>query len=208
MADIIKLSDNFSSAEFCHTVAWDSLGCRSQSMLRQLALMLQQVRNMAGRPVVVLSGARSMADYDRLLAHGYLPSPSSDHFCGQQVPTPPGTAAAAKYGGTYALSVGAADIACPGLDTPSLFNRILEMRYKGRDSAGQVFTSGQILLEKHNDWWVHIANDPLPFLSATQLNQRGLWSCGGIGYSLDSGRTFTALTKGKYYGGYAPQQGG
>jgi len=197
------LTTNFSKSEFTRSVSWDSLSTRSQGMVKSMAQLLQKIRDKAGKTISISSAVRSMSDYDRLKAQGLNPSPTSDHFYGQPVVLEPSSSisavrsAYAKYGSPYKLSVGACDITCPGMDIFEFFNLVLKMRYDGE------IKTGQLLLEKHNTWWVHIANDPAPWLSAAELSLRGPTSTGGVGWSDNGGVSFSWIPSGKFYGQYS-----
>jgi hypothetical protein len=71
------------------------------------------------------------------------------------------------------------------------YNTIAKMRYEGK------IQTGQLLLEKNKTMWVHIANHPDPFLLPEEKAQRSERSLGGMGYSLDNGKTFTWLDQAK-----------
>ncbi|MDR2580049.1 MAG: hypothetical protein LBC85_03540 [Fibromonadaceae bacterium] len=186
----MKLAQNFNYSEFTKTL-WDKLDQRTQIMLQAMANLLQVIRTEIGKPIVISSGARSLADYKRLQSQGLNPSPTSDHFYGAKVPCQPGSAAFKKYGATYNLAVGAADMVCPSMDTVEFYNFIAKMRYAGK------IKTGQLLLEKNNTMWVHIANFMDPFLSPAEKKLRGDWSLSGMGYSLNNGKTWTKLDQAK-----------
>jgi hypothetical protein len=154
---------------------------RTQIQLIALANTLQAIRTAIGKPIVISSGVRSLDDYRRLQAQGLNPSATSDHFFGAEVPRANGT--------LYRLALGAADITCPSMPAVELYNAIAKMRYEGK------IKTGQLLLEKNKTMWVHIANHPDPFLLPSEKAQRTEISLGGMGYSLDNGKTFTWLNQ-------------
>jgi len=186
----MKLAPNFDHSEFTKT-AWDKLDQRTQIELQAMANLLQVIRTEVGKPIVISSGVRSLADYKRLQSQGLNPSPTSDHFYGTKVPCQSGSAAFKKYGVTYNIAVGAVDIVCPSMDAVAFYNLIAKMRYAGK------IKTGQLLLEKNKTMWVHIANFMDPFLSPSDKTLRGDWSLNGMGYSLDNGKTWTKLDQTK-----------
>jgi len=160
-------------------------------MLQAMANLLQSIRTELGKPIVISSGVRDLSDYKRLQSRGLNPSPTSDHFYGAEVPCYPGSSAFKKYGATYRLAVGATDIVCPLIDAVELYNLVAKMRYAGK------IKTGQLLLEKNETMWVHVANFMDPFLSPADKKLRGDWSLNGMGYSLDNGKTWAKLDQAK-----------
>ncbi|MDR2999945.1 MAG: hypothetical protein LBU89_01665 [Fibromonadaceae bacterium] len=178
----MRLQTNFQLAEFTKT-AWNKLDKRTQIQLIALANTLQAIRTAIGRPIVVSSGVRSLDDYKRLQTQGLNPSATSDHFFGAEVPR--------TNSAPYKLALGAADIVCPSMPAVEFYNFIAKMRYEGK------IQTGQLLLEKNKTMWLHIANHPDPFLLPEEKVQRTERSLGGMGYSLDNGKTFTWLNQAK-----------
>ncbi len=177
----MMLTANFSSEEICGSHSFQSMTPYRQNMVQKMAELLQTIRDYIGKPITINSGVRNASDYERLKRSGSNPSKTSDHFFGDNIDG-------------YQASAGACDIVCPSIDTIEFFNIVLEMRYLG------YIQTGQLLLEKNNSYWVHIANDPELVVSPELLAQRNEWSRHGIGYSLNNGKSFTHLAWGEYYG--------
>lgn len=192
----MQLTANFKDTEIIGNRNLTDFSERTQGMVKAMANMLQGIRDRIGKPISINSGLRVAADYERLKAQGYNPSATSDHFFGQRIPLTAGTSAYAKYGAYHDLSVGACDIVCPSLDPIDFFNLLLKMRYDGE------LMCGQLLLEKANTYWVHIANNPDEWLTAEQKAKRGQQSLYGIGTSLNNGETFKFMDWGDFYGTY------
>ena len=186
----MKLSANFDHLEFTKT-PWEKLDQRTQIELQAMANLLQEIRTAVGKPITISSGVRGLADYERLKSQGLNPSVTSDHYYGNQIPCTKGTAAFKKYGVTYNLALGAADILCKSMNVVDFYNFIAKMRYDGK------IKTGQLLLEKNKTMWVHIANFMDPFLSPKEKELRGDWSLSGMGYSLNNGKTWTKLNQSK-----------
>ena len=130
----------------------------------------------------VTSGQRLESDYERLIAAGYHPADTSDHFYGAVVPcrTPEHIA---KYGKTYSLSVGASDIIFPGIDTFKAYEEIVELDKTGKICCGQIiheYGSGKD--------WIHVANDPILFYSDKVVHD--LLNRPKYLYSKDDGKTY------------------
>jgi hypothetical protein len=184
MGENVNLSAHFAWHEFARGTGLDirSANTRTIQMATELANTLELIRAYIGnRAITINSAIRTPAKQAEIEAAGSNPSPTSDHYYAENPASP--------------LSVGAADIVASGMTAIDLFNKILEMKYDG------MIQTGQVLLEKHNTWWVHIANPPSKFLNASQLSQRSDSSKNLVAYSLDNGRTFTALPKGGFYKG-------
>ena len=172
-----KLSDNFKLSEFSKR----ELTSYQVDLLRILAGELQVVRNRlqefkAGmKPVliVITSGVRTKADYDRLVKKGYNPSKTSDHFCGYQVDGNP--------------TLGAADI--------QVYNCSMNTKqialYIKQLVLGYDVNFGQVIYEKNPSTgaeWIHLGNDPeLIFKSSINVKRKKFLM------SLDNGKTFKEL---------------
>jgi uncharacterized protein (TIGR02145 family) len=196
-ADKSQLTKNFKLEEFLIRNGYPSipvadLNQRTFDQIQIMANMLQVIRDEIGKPIKITSGVRMQEDYDRLLRKGDKPSETSDHYYGNIIPYAKESKAYKKYGANYALAVGAVDIVCLGMDTIELYNSILKMRYDGK------IKTGQLLLEKDGTFWVHIANDPSPWLDDAQKKQRGSWSINGVGYSLNNGNDFEPIKIGPF----------
>jgi hypothetical protein len=198
----VKLTDNFNSSEFT-SVPFASLPKKTQEMIRDMAQMLQAIRNHVSKKlgrsasITIRSGLRTAEDYLRLQGQGSNPSATSDHYFGQSIPLnksdPKQSSAFNKYGANYTLSTGAVDIVCNAMDTVEFYNTILDMKYGG------AIKTGQCLLEKANTFWVHLANDPTKYLSASEISLRGTSSTSGIGISLNNGVNWTWMQWGQYW---------
>ena len=151
--------------------------------VKLMAATLEIMREKAELPVTIAGGIRTAASSLTIQKAGGRPSSTSDHFYGENPNVP--------------LAVGAVDIQCPGMNVKDLFNLILQLKWNGKISTGQV------LLE-HNplkgSWWVHIANDPRLVLSPEDLAKRTDSSINLVAVSFDNGKSFKAIPKGGYYG--------
>lgn len=149
----VKLTENFKLSEFIKSEP----NYYQRSLISTLAGQLQLVRNELNKiltfrkdkakplTMTITSGVRTNEDYNRLVAKGYNPSKTSDHFCGVQIQGTP--------------TLGAADVVFGnlGVTYEKLYSKLVELcdSYK--------FNFGQIILE-HNPatkvYWIHFGNDP------------------------------------------------
>lgn len=173
----VQLSKNFKLSEFSKGELTDY----QVSLLRILAEELQVVRDKlqefktGTKPVyiVITSGVRTKADYDRLVKKGYNPSKTSDHFCGYQVEGTP--------------TLGAADIQVYNcsMKTKQIALYIKEL------VLGYDVNFGQVIYEKNpdtGDEWIHLGNDPeLIFKNLVKVSRKKFLM------SLDNGKTYKAL---------------
>jgi len=188
-----QLTKNFSVKEIIGgNKDWKKYADKTQNMIFAMANMLQFIRDIYERPVRISSGLRDISDYERMKNNGLNPSPTSDHFYGQDIGCIKGSAAEKKYGAIYKLSVGAADFTVDGFDIIKVYNDLLKYKYD------KVLKCGQLLLEKNNSYWIHIANDPTSFLTDEEKKLRGEISLNGNGYSLDNGKSFDWISPGKF----------
>ena len=134
------------------------------------------IRIAYGKGLVVSSGIRSLASYNRLKAKGYNPAKTSDHFFGQDI-------------GGYKLSAGAFDIV-PADKNPEAFFKFL-LDHLNRKTNELVFPNGskvkvgQILIEKGKvSKWIHISAD------RTKLNSKAAPYSIRVGESMDNGKSF------------------
>ena len=173
----VQLSKNFKLSEFSKGELTDY----QVSLLKILAEELQIVRDKlqwykAGKKpvcIVITSGVRTKADYDRLVKKGYNPSKNSDHFCGYQMDGNP--------------TLGAADIQVYNcsMTTKKIALYIKEL------VLGYEANFGQVIYEKNPDTgaeWIHLGNDPeLIFKSLVKVSRKKFLM------SLDNGKTYKAL---------------
>lgn len=183
-----NITANFTQAEFLPSrtgMLWSDLTSRTKDMALALANTLQTIRaecrKIVPNAIININSAIRPPSYNDSIGG----SKTSDHLFGIRNPS-----------NGYELSVGAADIVCPQIDTIEFFNLCLQLRYSG------VIKTGQLLLEKNNTFWVHIANDPAKFLSSSQLSQRDQFSKYGIGYNLYNGKSgyWKTIGWGEFYG--------
>ncbi|MDR3001149.1 MAG: hypothetical protein LBU89_07785, partial [Fibromonadaceae bacterium] len=173
------LTQNFKVKEFLtgpNPPKWDDLSERVQGQIKELANMLQTIRDAVKKPISISSGLRTLEDYNRMVKNKLNPSKKSDHFFGQTVDG-------------YSLGLGAVDITCKGMDTIAFYNLILKMKYEGKIKCGQ------LLLEKNKTFWVHIANHWGNWLKEKERESRSL---NDNGYSLNNGKSFTWLLSGEF----------
>lgn len=172
-----KLSDNFKLSEFSK----GELTSYQVDLLRILAGELQVVRNrlqefkegMKPVYVVITSGVRTKADYDRLVKQGYNPSKTSDHFCGYQIEGTP--------------TLGAADIQVYNC---SMTTKKIALYIKQLVLSYDV-NFGQVIYEKNpatGAEWIHLGNDPeLIFKKGITVKRNKFLM------SLDNGKTYKEL---------------
>ena len=106
---------------------------------------------------IVSSGVRTLVDYGRLIALGYHPSQTSDHYFGQAIPLDPVTEKFKKFGSFYSFSVGAGDVIPEGVSALQVFQTAVEL-----DRQEKVFF-GQIIYERggvSDVERIHFGNDP------------------------------------------------
>ena len=149
----MQLTKNFKSEEF-----GKNLTPYQEKLIDILAVELQRVRNYINSEacsdfkvnkkkdigMVITSGVRTKEDYDSLVARGYNPSKTSDHFCG--------------YSLTGNPTLGAADVILTNFngDYKGLFNKLVW-------KCGNEFHFGQLILEynpANKRYWFHFGNDP------------------------------------------------
>ena len=122
-------------------------------MLNMLMKSLQVVRDTVGQCIDVSNSVRLVEDYNRLLANGYKPSLTSDHFFGEPIRVPSKHPRRPLYGEYYSFSAGAADVVC-AVGAEELYHVIITLQRKG-----SLPNLGQVLLETQNgDSWIHVAN--------------------------------------------------
>lgn len=125
--------------------------------------------------LMLSSGARTGKSYDRLVAKGYNPSKTSDHFCGYNI-------------SNSTTSAGAGDF-IPVTGNAKTFFEWLIGHYDRKSGHlildGVVVKVGQILLEKGNTYWVH--------LSADRVAYGGKPYSLKVGISEDNGKSFKAI---------------
>jgi hypothetical protein len=170
-----KLTENFKLSEFISTDPTDY----QLQLLQILADNLQLVRTFlqefvqTGKKsvsIMITSGVRTQADYERLVKNGYNPSKTSDHFCGYQLTAKP--------------TLGAADITIKNcsLSLKAIAAKIIEW-----DKAGLVHF-GQVIYEKNpktGSEWIHLGNDPKLIFNHNIDVQREKYLM-----SLDNGKTY------------------
>jgi len=179
----MQITTNFTWREFQGRTGLkpDEVSARTLQMVGSLAGLLEIIRHVAGVPITITSGMRTAQTALQIANEGANPSATSDHFYDLNPASP--------------LSVGAVDIQSPKMDTKTLFNLILALKYEGK------IRTGQLLLETANNgasYWVHLANDPRQFLNAAQLAKRSDKSINLIAVSMDNGKTFTPVPNGKF----------
>lgn len=179
----IKLSKNFSLSEFTKSDQSDY----TISLLKLLASQLQIVRNFLQEyainknkavSIIINSGVRTQADYDRLVKTGYNPSKTSDHFCGLQLCNKP--------------TLGAADISVSNckLSLYEIANKIIQLE---KDSKVHF---GQIIFEynpKTKSSWIHLGNDWNLIFDSTFLQDFYKINRKKYLMSLDNGKTYKSF---------------
>ena len=155
--------------------------------------ILNPIRVAVGLPIYINDCYRTMAKYYDLIKRKYNPSPTSDHFWGQSIPTIR-QKDKNKYGKTYSFSSGAVDFGCR--NTGSLvhvFNTIRELVDKKVIDVGQCILESKWITEKGKkvivSQWIHISNPReiiynKEFMEELQIKPRKFL------YSSDNGKTY------------------
>lgn len=179
-----KLSQNFWLEEFTN-LDWPELDLQAQYMLNNLASnILQPIRDVLG-PIKVTSGVRTIKDYHNLVAKGYNPSETSDHFFGAPVILR-SPKKIKKYGKRYTYSVGASDIVPVDIAPFDAFKKVLSL-WKTKKLK---ISFGQIIYEKQGSKeWIHISN-PTSLIYSAEFIEKFLKKT-PILQSLDGGKTYT-----------------
>jgi hypothetical protein len=115
--------------------------------------ILNPIRAEIGKPCYLSDCYRTIEKY-LSLKKSYNPSPTSDHFFGQAVPTGRATDVK-KFGSVFSYSVGAVDCYFRGLNMDQVFKTVLEM------ARGLAIRPGQVILETNPATgfkWIHISN--------------------------------------------------
>ena len=146
-------------------------------LLEAMTALIAELQDFLGVAVKAGCGLRSDADVKRLIAQGYNPSRTSDHFYGIPMPQKDGT--------FYTDSCGAADLYVAGL--PGLFGHIVDHFARIADPAARPH---QMIYEtgKFSDW-LHIANAPLVAFPDAAAAKKHL-SPRPLLYSFDCGKTY------------------
>ena len=142
----IKITENFFLHEFTKLTSILPL---QMYMMQRLCETLEVIRFICSSRIKIRSGMRTYEDFIRLQQQGFHPSETSDHFFGSPIPLS-NAKKVERYGRYYPYSVGAADIETLDIKTEDAFLKIIENRDKVH--------TGQIILEKHNTYWIHISN--------------------------------------------------
>ena len=190
MGDITK---NFSYSEYRpkgSPKTWMPESDYQQRLIDNHASNLQVVRNELpdGCYMKITSGVRTESDFDRLIAKGYHPSATSDHYCGNIVPISEYSSKYKKYGPLYMFSVGAADVEPFGIKVYDLFKLSVKLTREGKCDFGQVIYEKDPITGKE---WVHygasikdiFSSSIVRFIDRTQFMQ-----------SLDGGKTYSVVT--------------
>ena len=143
-----QLTANFRLKEFAKTDLTPYQECLVEMLAKKLQylrdiLNLGYAKNGKMVSIQITSGVRTMEDYQRLLAKGYHPAKTSDHFCGVQIDGKP--------------TLGAADIRVKNctLTLRQVFEKLVELDINGG------LTFGQIIYEKNpatGAEWIHLGN--------------------------------------------------
>lgn len=140
----------------------------------------------------ITSGLRSSSDRERLIKEGYNPSENSDHDYGQVVKLV-SDKKKALFGPYYYYSVGAVDF-MPSCGAELLFNACKPYFNKSENSidlpTGGRVRVGQFILEKGNQFWIHVSNPPKLFFGAPIL---GAIKRNCFLMSMDNGKTYQLI---------------
>ena len=156
-----KITLNFNFQEFKPYGAPDTWVPESEYqriLIVNLAKNLQIVRSamQPGCSLSISCGVRTSVDYDRLVASGYHPSETSDHYCGNVVSISPSSPKYKKFGPDYYLSCGAADVIPKGMDIELFFKMAASLTLRGMCKFGQVIYEQDF---NKKTKWVHFSND-------------------------------------------------
>ena len=185
-----QISNNFNVNEF----ALNGISDIQLFLLKHLINdLVQPIRDFLDCPIKISSGVRDLSDHYKIKDQGLNPSSTSDHFYGNAVPTP--NDKMPIFGESYYFSVGAADMV-PNCNVTNAFDKLVSQCIKYDDGTiGMKFLNenvriGQMIHEKHDTEWIHIANHPSIIYSKefikTYLNRPV------IEQSLD-GKTYTTI---------------
>ena len=155
----MDLSTNFQFKEFT-SVPLNEIPQIQVFMLKNLTInLLEPIRDFLRCSIEITCGIRTMEDVKRLIAKGYHPSESSDHYFGSAFPLN-NPKKIQIYGKEYAYSVGAADVV-PACGAKIAFEK-LRPYFKSNTNEiwlpSKMLKVGQLILEKGNDYWLHISN--------------------------------------------------
>lgn len=159
----MKISQNFNLYEFMNKKR--EITPIQVFMLQNLCIkILEPIRTFLNCPIKITSGIRFPGDINRLRKEGYNPSETSDHLYGNVVKLK-SLNKKAKYGDYYSFSVGAADI-IPAIGALSAWNILKkyfniysnEVNLPINNNRTINIRIGQIILEKRNSYWLHVAN--------------------------------------------------
>jgi len=125
-----------------------------QYLLNGITHTLNIIREDIASPITISDCYRSVDKYHSMVARGYNPSPTSDHFWGQAIPTMR-SKDIDKYGTYYTYSVGAVDFVVSKLDMEIVFKKIINLSKKGEIEIGQCILETN---PKRNVKWIHISN--------------------------------------------------
>jgi len=150
------LSKNFTRREFSGKGLPAVLTINQQAMLDNIVNnILQPVRDRCKKGIRITDCFRTIEKAKSMIARGYNPSTTSDHFWGQAIPLRQ-LKKRKTYGPVYYYSVGAVDMqAWNPKETFFLFNMMYDM------STHQEIKIGQLIYEENPDRktsWIHVAN--------------------------------------------------
>jgi len=154
--------------------------------------VLQPVRDFLGCKIKITSGLRTTEDHRRLIAAGYSPSETSDHFFGAMVRLT-SHRKIARFGGEYPFSVGAADIipACGAEAAYWKMRPYFDAETGELNLPAGVVKIGQFLLEKSRTYWVHVSN-PATLVYSKDFAKKYLKKTPFM-LSLDNGRSYQSI---------------
>ena len=138
-----------------------------------------------------------MAKYNRLKKSGYHPSPTSDHFWAQVIPTKR-SRDIKKFGPKYHFSVGAVDFVCPKQGSlVSAFNTIKAMHKRGDIEVGQCILESKYEIKngkkKLLKQWIHISNPKSAVYGYIFIKDIGIQKTRFL-TSDDNGRTYKVVS--------------
>jgi hypothetical protein len=149
-----KLSNYFNISEFTSKDFPKNPTALEKYMLEQMIRRLNVVRGLISSPIIITDCYRDLDKYNRLIEDGYNPSPTSDHFWGQPIPTLRDKDQE-KYGEHYTFSSGAVDFVAPKYDMEKVFQSIIKLY------NNNFINVGQCILEKNpktGSEWIHFSN--------------------------------------------------
>jgi len=158
--------------------------------------ILNPIRIKIGMPIMLTDCYRSMAKYRDLKKRGYYPSPTSDHFWAQVIPTTR-SRDVKKFGPQYHFSAGAVDFVCPRAGSlVGTFNVIRDLVNKNIIDVGQCILETKYEIKngkkKMLKQWIHISNPKSLIYTGGFIKDMGIQKTKFL-TSDDNGKTYKVV---------------